>query len=56
MYEWILVLMVFINKMKCEQSKDMTTERMKFLLYIAAGLGIREGTENLVDPKKEIKP
>ena len=31
MYEWRLVLMVFINKMKCEQSKDMRTKRMKFL-------------------------
>ena len=26
---------------------------MKFVLYVAAGLGIREGTENLVDPQKE---
>ena len=26
---------------------------MKFVLYIAAGLVIREGTENLVDPQKE---
>ena len=53
MYEWILVLMVFIDKMKCEQSKDMRTKRMKFVLYIAAGLGIKEGTENLVDLQKE---
>ena len=34
MYEWILVLMVFIDKMKCEQSKDMRTKRMKFMLYV----------------------
>ena len=45
MYEWILVLMVFIDKMKLKQSKDMRTKRMKFVLYIAAGLGIREGTD-----------
>ena len=41
------------RQMKCEQSKDMRTKRMKCVLYIAAGLGIREGTENLVDPQKE---
>ena len=34
MYEWILVLMVFIEKMKYDQSKDMRTKRMKFMLYI----------------------
>ena len=37
MYEWILVIM------KCEQLKDMRTKRMKFVLYVATGLGIREG-------------
>ena len=53
MYKWILVLMVFTDKMKCEQLKDMKTKRMKFVLHITAGLGIREGMENLVDPQKE---
>ena len=53
MYEWILVLMVFIEEMTCGKSKDMRTKRMKFVLYVAAGLGIKEGTENLVDPQKE---
>ena len=53
MYEWILVLMVFIDKMKHEQSKDIRTKRMKFVLYIAAGVGIREETENLVDLQTE---
>ena len=53
MYEWILVLMVFIDKMKHEQLKDMRTKRMKFVLYVAAGVGIREGRDNLVDPQKE---
>ena len=52
-YEWIIVLMVFIDKMKYEQLKNMRTKRMKFVLYVAAGLGIREGTENLVNPQKE---
>ena len=53
MYDWIIVLMVFIDKMKCEQSKDMRTKRMKFVLYVAAGVGIREGRDNLVYPQKE---
>ena len=45
--------MVFIDKMKHEQSKDIRTKRMKFVLYIAAGVGIREETENLVDLQTE---
>ena len=53
MYEWIIVLIVFIDKMKREQSKDVKTKRMKFVLYVAAGVGIREVIENLVDPQKE---
>ena len=44
--------MAFIDKMKREQSKDMRTKRMKFVLYVAAGVGIREGMDNLVDPRK----
>ena len=40
MYEWIIVLMAFIDKMKREQLKDMRTKRMKFMLYVAAGVGI----------------
>ena len=35
--------------------KAMRTKRMKFVLYIGTGFGIREGTENLVDPQKEWK-
>ena len=31
----------------------MRTKRMKCMLYVPAGLGIREGTENLVDPQKQ---
>ena len=53
MYKWILVLMVFLDEMACGKSKDMRTKRMKFMLFVAAGLGIREGPENLVDPQKE---
>ena len=50
---WILVLMVFIHEMVCGELKVMGTKRMKFVLYVAAGLGIREETENLADPQKE---
>ena len=53
MYELILVLMVFIGETVCGELKAMRTKKMKFVLYVAAGLGIREGTENLVDPQKE---
>ena len=34
--EWIIVLMV----LKREQSKDIRTKRKKFVLYVAAGVGI----------------
>ena len=53
MFEWILMLMVFIDKMVCLELKAMRTKRMKFIRYVAARLGIREGTENLVDLQKE---
>ena len=53
MYEWIIVLMVFMDKMKRDQSKDIRTKRMKFVLYAAARVGIREGRDNLVDPQNE---
>ena len=49
MYDWILVLTAFIDEMACGKPNDMRTKRMKFVLYVAAGLGIREGMENLVD-------
>ena len=53
MFEWILMLKVFIDKMVSLELKAMRTKRMKFIRYVAARLGIREGTENLVDPQKE---
>ena len=53
MYEWILMLMVFIDEMVCGELKAMRTKIIKFILCIAAGLGIREGTEKLVNPQKE---
>ena len=31
----------------------MRTKRMKFVFYVAAGLGIKERTENIVDPQKK---
>ena len=34
MYEWILVVMVYIDKMACGKSKDMRTKRMTFMLYV----------------------
>ena len=47
MYNWIMVLIAFIDKMKCEQSKEMRTKRIKFVIHVAAGIGEREGVENL---------
>ena len=48
-----MVLTAFIDKMEHEQSKEMRTKRIKFILYIAAGVGIQEGRDDLVDPQKE---
>ena len=53
MYEWLLVLTVFIDEMVFGQLKAMKTKRMKFVLFVAARLGIREETENLVNPQKK---
>ena len=53
MYKWVLVLMRYINEMVGWELKALRTERMKFLLYIAAGIGERKGTENLENPEKE---
>ena len=53
MYEWILMLMGYIDEMICWELKALRTNRMKFLLYVAAGIRERDGTENLVNPKKE---
>ena len=53
MYEWILVLMKYINRMVCRQFKALRTNRMQFVLQVAAGIGGIEGTENIVDKKKE---
>ena len=45
--------MGYIDKMVFWELKDLRTDRMKFVLYVAARIGEREGTENLVNPKKE---
>ena len=52
-YKWIMVLTAFIDKMKLEQSKKMRTKRIKFIIYVSSGVGIREGRDDLVDPQEE---
>ena len=43
MYEWIMVLKEFIDRMKCKLSKEMRAKRIKFVILVAAGIGEREG-------------
>ena len=43
--------MGYIDEMVCWELKALRTDRKKFMLYVAAGIGKREGMENLV--KKE---
>ena len=45
MYEWILVLMGYIDKMVCGELKALKTNRMKCLLYICSNR-IREKIRN----------
>ena len=47
MYEWIIVLMEYIEEMVCWDVRAMRTDRMKIVIQEAAGLGEREGTEDL---------
>ena len=47
MYEWIMVLTAFIDKMMHKPSKEMRNKRIKFVIYAAAGIREREGAENL---------
>ena len=47
MYKWILVLMGYIEEMICW---DVRTYRMKLVIHEAAGIGEREGVENLAIP------
>ena len=56
MYKWILVLMGYIDEMVCWELKALGTDRMKFVLYVASGIGEREGMENLVNPEKLVNP
>ena len=37
MYEWIMVLTAFIDKMMHKPSKEMRNKRIKFVIYAAAG-------------------
>ena len=43
MYEWIMVLTAFIDKIRHKQSKEMRNKRIKFVTYVAAGIREREG-------------
>ena len=47
MYEWIIVLMGYIEEMICWDVKAMQTDRMKKVIQEAAGLGEREVTKDL---------
>ena len=52
MYEWILVLMEYINGMVCWEFKVLRTNRMMLVLMLAARIGEREGTGHLVNKKE----
>ena len=41
------MLTAFIDKMEHEQSKEMRTKRIKCVIHVVAGIGEREGAENL---------
>ena len=41
MYEWMLVLMEYINRIVSWEFKALRTDRMKFVLHEAAGIGER---------------
>ena len=47
MYEWIIVLMGYIEEMVCWDVRAMRTDRMKIVIQEAARLEERRGTENL---------
>ena len=47
MYEWIIVLMGYIEEMVCWDMRAMRTDRMKIVIQEAAGQGERKETENL---------
>ena len=48
MHEWIIILTGYIDGMICWDVKAMRTERIKIVIQEAAGLGEREGTEDLI--------
>ena len=45
--------MEYIDGMVCWEFRDLRSSRVKHVLGVAAGIGEREGTENLVNLKKE---
>ena len=53
MYEWIIVLIGYIEKMQGWDVKAMRTDRMKIVIQEVAGLGERKGTKDLKSPIKD---
>ena len=47
MCEWIIVLMGYIDEMVCWEIRAIGTSRMKNIIHEAAGIGERDGEENL---------
>ena len=47
MYEWIIVLMGYKEEMICWDVRALRTDRMKLVIHEAAGIGERNGAENL---------
>ena len=45
MYEWIIVLMGYIDEMVCWDMRALRTRRMKNVIHEAAGIGEREGAK-----------
>ena len=47
MYKWIIVLIGYIKEMICWDVRALRTDRMKLVIHEAAGIGERNGAENL---------
>ena len=47
MYEWIIVLIEYIDEMVRYDMRALRTSRMKNVIHAAAGIGERKGAENL---------
>ena len=53
MYKWMLVLMEYIDGKVWSEWRTMRTNRVKFVLKVAAGLEEKEGVAKIVDTKEE---